>query len=124
MSFEVTEGTIPGSITEFKGHSAKMGDPALVIRHPSGPWTISQYDEPLGEDPNVKHVQTFTVGGVEIQVGETTVKGSTVQPAGTVIEWERPSLAYYPDSLDSYGDGATEKDTSAALYLFPSQGGK
>ena len=123
MSFEVTEGTIPGSITEFKGH-AKMGNPALVIRHPSGPWTISQYDGPLGEDPRVENVQTFTVGGVEIQVGETTVKGSTVQPGGTVMGWERPSIAYYPSTLDSYGDGATEKDTEAALYLFPKKGGK
>ena len=122
MSFEVAVGTIPGSITEFKGHSAKMGDPALVIRHPSGPWTISQYDEPLGEDPKV--VQTFLVDGVEIQVGVTTVKGSTVEPDGTVVEWERPSLAYYPATLDGYTDGATEKDTAAALYLFPSHGGK
>ena len=123
MSFEVAEGTIPSSITEFKGH-AKMGDPALVIRHPSGPWTVSIYFGPLGQDPNVKHIQKFTVAGVKIQVGETTVKGSTVQSDGTVVEWERPSIAYYPSSLDSYGDGATEKDTEAALYLFPKKGGK
>ena len=124
MSFEISVGTIPGSITEFKGHSAKMGDPALVIRHPSGPWTISQYDYPLEKDPDVKNVHTFGIDGFEIQVGFTTVKGSTVQPGGAVIEWERPSLAYYPASLDSYTDGATEKDTAAALYLFPRHGGK
>ena len=124
MSFEVAVGTIPGSITEFKGHSAKMGDPALVIRHPSGPWTISQYSWPLVGDPHVENVQSFSVGGVAIQVGETTVKGTTVQPDNSFVEWERPSLAYYPDSLDSYGDGATEKDTNAALYLFPRHGGK
>ena len=124
MSFQISMETIPESITEFKGHRAKMGDPALVIRHPSGPWTISQYDEPLEEDPNVKHVQSFTIGGVKIKVGFTSVKGSTIQPDHSLVEWERPSLAYYPANLDSYTDGATEKDTAAALYLWPRHGGK
>ena len=47
MNFQIEVGEIPGSISEFK-RKANIGDPALVIRHPSGPWTISAYVNPLG----------------------------------------------------------------------------
>ena len=86
MSFQISMETIPGSITEFKGHSAKMGDPALVIQSPF--WAVDNFAirrAPCGEDPKVEYVQKFTIGGVEIQVGETTVKGSSVQSDGTAL---------------------------------------
>ena len=46
--------------------SELIGDPALVIRHPSGPWTISQYDEPQGQS---QRETRRSLAGVEIQVG-------------------------------------------------------
>ena len=120
MSFTIEVGELPGNVTEFKGPiSRRMGDPALVIRDDATgkmPETAA-YDEPLDGFHSVANVRTFEVGGVEIQTGETSVKGSTVLTDGSVKEWVRLAVAYYPATIDSFGD-------SDAVYLFPKKGGR
>ena len=120
--FDITVGTIPGNISEFHGPAhLRAGDPALVIRHPSAPWTSAPYNEPLEGDPRVTVLGTHAVGSIGITVGVTTSKGSTVLADGTVNEWERPAIAYYsPDKLENLaeGDGVTNVENSV-LYLFP-----
>ena len=114
MTFEIEVGELPGSVTEFKGAiSRRMGDPALVIRNDEGnmPETAA-YSKPLDEFHGVSNVETFEVGDVEIQTGETEVKGSTVLPDGSVENWVRDAVAYYPATIDSFGD-------TDAVYLFP-----
>ena len=75
-SFDITVGTLPGNISEFHGPAhLRAGDPALVIRHPSAPWTTSPYNTPLEDDPNVQVLGTHAVDGIGITVGETTSKG-------------------------------------------------
>ena len=50
-------------------------------------------------------------------------KGSTVQTDGSVVEWERPALAYYPGdrftASKTVSVRAPIRNTAAALYLFP-----
>ena len=61
------------------------------------------------------------MGDFKIEVGTTTTKGSTVQPDGTVVEWVRPAIAYYPADIGSFGSGETERaiGNDAAVYLYP-----
>ena len=115
--FNVEVGVLPASAAEFSRRPIKPGTPALVITHEQGPWTTAAYDEILDGQPNVKLLGTRDVEGTTIQTGLTTSKGSTVQADGTVVEWERPALAYYPASLDSLLVGE-EENGSGTLYLF------
>ena len=120
--FDITVGTIPGNISEFHGPAhLRAGDPALVIRHPSAPWTSAPYGSPLESDPRVQVLGTHAVGSIGITVGLTTSKGSTVLADGTVKEWERPAVAYYsPDNLESLGEGDGVTDfVNSAVYIFP-----
>ena len=120
--FDIALGTLPGNISEFHGPgSLRAGDPALVIRHPSAPWTTAYYITPLENDPRVQVLGTHAVGSIGITVGLTTSKGSTVLADGTVKEWERPAVAYYsPDKLDSLGEGDGVTDfVDSAFYIFP-----
>ena len=120
--FDISVGTIPGNISEFHGSAhLRAGDPALVIRHPSAPWSTSFYDSPLEDDPRVQVLGTHAVDGIGITVGLTTSKGSTVLADGTVEEWERPSVAYYsPDKMESLGEGDGVTDfVNSAVYIFP-----
>ena len=118
--FDVSVGTLPDSISEF--HSAgshRMGDPALVIRHISGPWSTTMYTSiaSLINDPNVRVLGTHAVGKLGITVGVTTSKGST-----DGVPWERPSLAYASDGgLDDLGveDGSPNTYARSVFYLFP-----
>ena len=122
MSFEIEVGTIPGNISEFHGPAhLRAGDPALVIRHPSAPWSTAPYNEPPSLDPRVTDIKGYTVDGAHITVGLTTSKGSTVLEDGTVDEWERPAIAYYsPDKLESLGEGDGVTDfVDSAVYIFP-----
>ena len=122
MGFEIEVGTIPGNISEFHGPAhLRAGDPALVIRHPSAPWTSTLYTSPLEGDPRVQVLGTHAVGSIGITVGVTTSKGSTVLADGTVNEWERPAIAYYsPDKLESLGEGDGVTDfANSAVYIFP-----
>ena len=120
--FDITVGTIPGNISEFHGPAhLRAGDPALVIRHPSAPWSTSFYATPLEDDSRVKVLGTHAVDGIGITVGLTTSKGSTVEADGKVVEWERPSVAYYsPDKMESLGEGDGVTDfANSAVYIFP-----
>ena len=92
MSFEIEVGTIPGNISEFHGPaSLRAGEPALVIRHPDGPWSTSApYTDPLEGDSRVKVLGTHTVGSIGITVGLTRSKGSTVLADGTVKNGSGP----------------------------------
>ena len=122
MNFQIEVGTIPGNISEFHGPgSLRAGDPALVIRHPSAPWSTSFYNTPLEDDPRVTVLGTHAVGSIGITVGLTTSKGSTVEADGKVVEWERPSVAYYsPDKLESLGEGdGVTNFADSAVYIFP-----
>ena len=108
-------------MTEFSGPiRLRMGDPCLIIRHPDGPWTTHPYTDPA-DLVNMRNADVHEVGGIKISTGETTVKGSTVLPDGTVKTWERPALAYAShDEFDSFGDGDGTGDTNTdATYLFP-----
>ena len=70
MTFQIEVGTIAGNISEFHGPAhLRTGDPALVIRHPSAPWTTSFYNTPLEDDPRVQVLGTHAVGGIGITVG-------------------------------------------------------
>ena len=120
--FDIEVGALPGNISEFHGAaSRRAGDPALVIRHPDWPWTTAAYSTPLEEDPRVQVLGTHAVGGIGITVGLTTSKGSTVQANGSVVEWERPALAYYsPDRIESLGEGdGVTNFVDSAFYIFP-----
>ena len=127
MSFNVKAGTIPDAASEFHGHiNRRVGQPALEIRYLSedgnpAPWSSMAYqDRTLSGATNIR---TYSVDGLSVAIGETTVKGSTVQADGTVVEWERPAIAYGPvpevDSLGD-GDGATSPQDDV-LYLFPAK---
>ena len=121
-SFEIEVGTLPGNISEFHGPAhLRAGDPALVIRHTSGPWSTSFYDKSLESDPRVTAIEVYEVDGVAIAAGLTTSKGSTVQADGKVVEWERPSVAYCSDDkLESLGEGDGVTDfVNSAFYIFP-----
>ena len=124
MTFQIEVGVLPGNISEFHGPAhLRAGDPALVIRHPDGPWTTAPYtaQHALEVDPHVQVLGTHAVGGIGITVGVTTRSGSTVLADGTVREWERPAIAYYsPDKLESLGEGDGVTDfANSAVYIFP-----
>ena len=62
MSFEIEIGELPGNVSEFTpihGHPIRAGMPALVIRHPSGPWTTAAYDGPLENAPDMERIATY-----------------------------------------------------------------
>ena len=120
MSFSVTEGTIPDAASEFHGHiNRRVGQPALEIRYDGGPWSNMAYSDELLK--GATNIRTYTVDGLEVSIGETTVKGSTVQVDGRVTEWERPAIAYGPvPEVDSLGDGdGVTSPADDVLYLFP-----
>ena len=125
MSFNVKEGTIPDAASEFHGHiNRRVGQPALEIRYnsPDGkyaPWSSMAYGD--AELEGATNIRTYTVDGLFVAIGETTVKGSTVEADGTVVEWERPAIAYGPvPEVDSLGDGdGVTSPQDDVLYLFP-----
>ena len=121
MTFQIEVGVLPGNISEFHGPAhLRAGDPALVIRHPSAPWSTMFFSFSIENDPNVKVLGTHAVDGIGITVGLTTSKGSTVLADGTVEEWERPAVAYWSDGKLDYlgeGDGVTDF-VNSAFYIF------
>ena len=112
MDFQIKLGELPESAKEFDG-PISPGDSAIVVQHPSGPWTTSAYTK---IDPNeMRIIGKYSINGVYIELGETTSKGSTVQPDGTVVNWERPAIAYAPSiDLDTLEDAGTD-----TVYIFP-----
>ena len=125
MSFSVTLGKIPDAASEFHGHiNRRVGQPALEIRYHGedgqpAPWSNMAYQDSVLD--GATNVRTYEVDGLTVVIGETTVKGSTVQVDGTVVEWERPAIAYGPvPQVDSLGDGdGVTSPQDDVLYLFP-----
>ena len=122
MGFYISVGELPSSVSEFSRHPPKPGSPAVVIKHPDSPWdtspfvsleSLSKFD---GED-----LGCINLGGDTICFKETTIKGSTVQADGTVVEHVRPAVAYASDTtLDNLLIGPGDKATDV-VYLFPRQ---
>ena len=120
MSFEVEVGTIPSDISEFHG-KVLLGAPALVIRHPSGPWTTAPYTTPLEDDPRVDLYRTIEFDGIAITVWRDDPQGFDGAGRRVGRNVGTPAMAYYsPDKVDflAEGDGVTNVENSA-LYIFP-----
>ena len=116
--FDISVGVLPDSVSDFHG-KARVGDPALIVKHPEGPWTTAPYTKRvvLADDRGVTEVYTYTIDGIRITVGVTTTKGSTDGKP-----WERPALAYAASGpIDFYaeGDGSPNTFPTSAFYLFP-----
>ena len=113
MSFHISVGKLPAGAASFR--NLKPGSPALVVKHPEGPWQSQPFKQVAYLDiaPGITDQVTYTVGDTEIRIGLGTAHGSTTQADGIKEIWQRPQLAYAPeDSLDTLLDNGT-------LFIFP-----